>query len=176
MGFETRYRRFVVVQGISLLNERVVGPLRLKHVLYSFFAVLLTWRGLASGSAQVLGLAAVVGLLTLLSALYPRRSMSFETHLLALLVSLVDVAASVGGRAPSSKKRSGRSAGAVTGRATATKSRGALYAGVALTAAGALVLACSVLLKSTLLVMAGGFPIGLGLALALGGTLKRGSS
>jgi hypothetical protein len=40
MLFESRYHRFVYISDVSVLNEGVWGFLRVKHVLYSFLAVI----------------------------------------------------------------------------------------------------------------------------------------
>ena len=161
---ELRYLRFAYVRGISLLSERVLGPLRLKHFLYLFLAVLVLWRGLG-GYPQLLALASALGLLTLVSALYPPRSMSFESYLLALVLSLADLLA---GR-KAARGRVGppeaRGAGPEGGRALAV-------VGLALAAIGTSMLMLGVLLRYVLLLVAGGLPLGLGLSLLLGRTFK----
>ena len=89
MSFESRYHRFVYISDVSVLNERVWGFLRVKHMLYLFVAVIFLWRGYSAGSPAMLSMGAVAGALVLLSALFSRRSMSFEARLLALIVSAV---------------------------------------------------------------------------------------
>jgi hypothetical protein len=88
----------VYIGDISVLNERVLGFLRLKHILYLFHVGMLLWYGYKIGKPGVLILGLVAGILTILSALFSRGSMSFEARLLAFTVSAIS---SVG----SSKKR-----------------------------------------------------------------------
>jgi hypothetical protein len=64
------------------LNERVLGFLRLKHMLYLFASAILLWHGYGAGKPGVLGLGLVAGILTILS-------MSFEARLLAYTVSAI---------------------------------------------------------------------------------------
>jgi hypothetical protein len=74
---------------VSVLNERVWGFLRVKHMLYLFLAIILLWRGYSAGSPALLSMGATAGALALLSSLFSRGSMSFEAKLLALIVSAV---------------------------------------------------------------------------------------
>ena len=165
---ELRYLRFAYVRGISLLGEKVLGPLRLKHFLYLFLAVLSLWRGLG-GYPQALALAVALAVLALASALYPPRSMSFESHLLALLLSLADLLA--GRKAATSKPV--KQGGGRTKTVGQLKIGGALTAvGLGLTVAGASVLVLGVLLRHPLVLVVGGLPLGLGLALVLGRALR----
>jgi len=89
LSFESRYHRFVYISDVSVLNERVWGFLRVKHMLYLFLAVIFLWRGYSAGNPALLSMGAVAGALSLLSALFSRGSMSFEAKLLALIVSAV---------------------------------------------------------------------------------------
>jgi len=89
VSFESRYHRFVYISDVSVLNERVWGFLRVKHMLYLFLAVIFLWRGYSAGSPAMLSMGSVAGSLALLSALFSRGSMSFEARLLALIVSAV---------------------------------------------------------------------------------------
>jgi len=169
---ELRYLRFAYVRGVGLLGERVLGPLRLKHFLYLFLAVLSLWRGLG-GYPPALALAVALGVLTLASALYPPRSMSFESYLLALVMSLADLLAgrTVKGRA----KPPEASGGPVKATEPATPGKGAVLAvvGLALAVAGGSMVLLGVLLRHPLVLVAGGLPLGLGLALVLGRALRR---
>jgi hypothetical protein len=91
MSFESRYHRFVYISDVSILNERVWGFLRVKHMLYLFLAVIFLWRGYSAGSPTMFNMGLVVGALTLLSALFSRGSMSFEARLLAYTVSAISL-------------------------------------------------------------------------------------
>lgn len=90
MEFEARYRRFVSVRDISVLNERVFGAFRVKHLLYVFPSIILVWSGL-QGRAVLLVLGCVLGLLGALSALMTRSSMSLEAKMVSLMLALFDV-------------------------------------------------------------------------------------
>ncbi|MEM0348516.1 MAG: hypothetical protein QXV93_07565 [Zestosphaera sp.] len=76
---------------MSLINERVFGPLRLKHMTYLFFSLLILWRALWSGTPQLLGLSVLAASLALASAAYPKKSLSLESLILATLLSLVEL-------------------------------------------------------------------------------------
>jgi hypothetical protein len=167
---ELRYLRFAYVRGVGLLGERVLGPLRLRHVLYLFLAVLALWRGLG-GYPQLLALATALGLLTLASALYPPRSTTFEAYLLALVLSATDLLA--GRRAARGKSGIGpASTRAKVGEVPRAprKVLGDRYAaaGVALAVLGGACVVAGVVLRWVLIVLAGGLPLGLGLALLAG--------
>jgi hypothetical protein len=79
----------VYISDVSVLNERVWGFLRVKHMLYLFLAVIFLWRGYSAGSPAMLSIGSVAGALALLSALFSRGSMSFEARLLAFVVSSI---------------------------------------------------------------------------------------
>jgi len=87
VSFESRYHRFVYISDVSVLNERVWGFLRVKHMLYLFLAVIFLWRGYSAGSVQLLVMGLVLALIAGLSGLFSKGSMSFEAKLLALIVS-----------------------------------------------------------------------------------------
>jgi len=89
VSFESRYHRFVYISDVSVLNERVWGFLRVKHMLYLFLAIILLWRGYSAGNPALLSMGATAGALALLSSLFSRGSMSFEAKLLALIASAV---------------------------------------------------------------------------------------
>jgi len=95
MSFESRYHRFVYISDVSVLNERVWGFFRVKHMLYLFLAIIFLWRGYSAGNPALLSMGATAGALALLSALFSRGSMNFEAKLLALIVSAVS---SMGGK------------------------------------------------------------------------------
>jgi len=90
MEYEARYRRFVSIRDVSVLNERVFGAFRVKHLLYFFPAIILLWSGL-QGRAMLLVLGCIVGLMGVLSALFSRGSMSLEAKLLAVFIALFDL-------------------------------------------------------------------------------------
>jgi hypothetical protein len=91
VSFESRYHGFVYISDVSVLNERVWGFLRVKHMLYLFLAIILLWRGYSAGSPALLSMGATAGALALLSSLFSRGSMSFEARLLALIVSAISL-------------------------------------------------------------------------------------
>jgi hypothetical protein len=104
MSFESRYHRFVYISDVSVLNERVWGFLRVKHMLYLFLAVIFLWRGYSAGSPAMLSMGSVAGSLALLSALFSRGSMSFEARLLALIVSAISSTGSSKEKKPAKTK------------------------------------------------------------------------
>lgn len=90
MEYEARFRRFVSIRDVCVLNERVFGVFRVKHLLYLFPAIILLWGGL-QGKAVLLVLGCIVGLMGTLSALFSRGSMSLEAKLVSIFVSLLDM-------------------------------------------------------------------------------------
>ncbi len=90
MDFESRYHRFSAIRFMGLLNERLYGPIQVKHAAYLMFAVLIGWRGLALGNGGLLALAVVVAFLGFVSAVTGIKTMSLEAKILATLHSLFD--------------------------------------------------------------------------------------
>ncbi len=90
MSFEARYHRFVVISDVSLINEKVFGPLRLKHLIYVFLALIALWRAIWSGTPQLLGFSVLATSLALASATYPKKSLSLESLVLATMLSLIE--------------------------------------------------------------------------------------
>lgn len=89
-SFEARYQEFVTIGDVSLINEKVFGPFRLKHLAYLFFSLLTLWKALWSGFPQLLALSTSVAFLALASAIYPKKSLSLESLALATLLSLIE--------------------------------------------------------------------------------------
>ncbi|MEM4481424.1 MAG: hypothetical protein QXK88_01390 [Desulfurococcaceae archaeon] len=85
--FESRQRKFISIGDIGILNERVFGLFRVKHLLYFFPAIILLWGGLR-GVPAPLALGCAAGITGILSSLFSRGSMSFEAKSLSLLLSL----------------------------------------------------------------------------------------
>jgi hypothetical protein len=82
---EIRGHRFVYVEEVGLLDERVAGPFRLKHAILFFVAGVLALAYSFTRQQQVAVLAVAIAILTLISALVPRRSMPAEAKLVAVL-------------------------------------------------------------------------------------------
>jgi len=82
---EIRGHRFVYVEEVGLLDERVAGPIRLKHAILFFAAGVLAVAYSFTRHQQVAVLAVAVAVLALISALVPRKSMSAEAKLVAVL-------------------------------------------------------------------------------------------
>ena len=85
MSFESRYHRFVYISDVSVLNERVWGFLRVKHMLYLFLAVIFLLRGYSAGSPAMLSMGAVAGgsriaVRLVLEGLYELRGEATSTH------------------------------------------------------------------------------------------------
>lgn len=91
LSFESRYHSFVTIGNVSLINEKVFGPLRLKHLTYLFLSLLTLWRALWSGHPQLLGFSVLTTLLAVTSAVYPKKSLSLESLILATLLSLIEL-------------------------------------------------------------------------------------
>ena len=89
MEYEARFRRFVSIGDVSILSERVFGSFRVKHLLYFFISIIFLWRGM-QGSLQLLLMGFMIGFLGLLSALVARGSMSLESRIVTVFVSLMD--------------------------------------------------------------------------------------
>mgnify|MGYP000093575936 CR=1 FL=1 len=82
---EIRGHRFVYVEEVGLLDERVAGPIRLKHAILFFAAGVLAVAYSFTRHQQVAVLAVAIAVLALISALVPRKSMSAEAKLAAVL-------------------------------------------------------------------------------------------
>lgn len=94
MSFEARYHGFVTIGDVSLINEKVFGSLRLKHMTYVFFSLITLWRALWSGIPQILGFSLLVISLAVASAIYPKKSLTLESLILATSLSLIELIAS----------------------------------------------------------------------------------
>ncbi|MEM4952355.1 MAG: hypothetical protein QXV81_08845 [Ignisphaera sp.] len=88
--FEARYHRFCTIRSMSLLSEKLYGPLQVKHTIYLMFSILFFWRGLSIGNAKIIVFALVVAFMGFLSAVLGTKSMSFESKLLLTILSLID--------------------------------------------------------------------------------------
>ncbi|MEO3993828.1 MAG: hypothetical protein QN229_05965 [Desulfurococcaceae archaeon TW002] len=91
MSFESRYHSFVTIGDVSLINEKVFGPLRLKHLTYFFLSFLTLWRALWLGHPQLLGFSVLSIFLAVASAIYPKKTLSLESLILAALLSLIEL-------------------------------------------------------------------------------------
>jgi hypothetical protein len=82
---EIRGHRFVYVEEVGLLDERVAGPIRLKHAILFFAAGVLAVAYSFTRQQQVAALAVAIAILAVVSALVPRKSMPAEAKLAAIL-------------------------------------------------------------------------------------------
>jgi hypothetical protein len=82
---EIRGHRFVYVEEVGLLDERVAGPLRLKHAILFFVAGVLALAYTFTRQQQIAVLAVAISILAVVSALVPRKSMPAEAKLVAIL-------------------------------------------------------------------------------------------
>jgi hypothetical protein len=78
---EIRGHRFVYVEEVGLLDERVAGPVRLKHAILFFASGVLALAYTFTGQQQTLALAAAIAILAVVSALVPKKSMPVEARL-----------------------------------------------------------------------------------------------
>lgn len=88
--FEARYHRFSSIRSMSLLSEKLYGPLEVKHAIYIMFSIVFGWRGLSMNNASVVIFALVVAFTGLLSAFLGTKSMSFEAKILMTFYSIFD--------------------------------------------------------------------------------------
>jgi hypothetical protein len=82
---EIRGHRFVYVEEVGLLDERVAGPIRLKHAILFFASGVLSLAYTFTGQQQALALAAAIAILAVVSALVPKKSMPVEARLAAAI-------------------------------------------------------------------------------------------
>jgi hypothetical protein len=82
---EIRGHRFVYVEEVGLLDERVAGPIRLKHAILFFAAGVLALVYSFTRQQQIAALAAAIALLAIVSALVPKKSMPAEAKLAAVI-------------------------------------------------------------------------------------------
>ena len=86
---EARNFRFICVRKPSLLNEYVMGPLTVKHLLALMVAIFLFGLG---GSVSWLNYVCItIALFVLACAFYPAKAMSLETTLFAIIMTLIDM-------------------------------------------------------------------------------------
>ena len=90
MSFEARYMQFLHAHNIGVMNEKVWGPFRLKHLIYMFTALMAVWRGVQTHSPQACAVGTAIAVIGLASALLTRGSMSFETKLLAYILTAIE--------------------------------------------------------------------------------------
>jgi hypothetical protein len=146
---EIRGHRFVYVEEVGLLDERVAGPIRLKHAILFFASGTLFLAYTFTGQQQVAALAIATAVLALVSALVPKKSMPVEARLAATIAeTLLSRAPSQPGTARPAE------AGPQTGRPTArpdTTGRPGVPAPVALGWAAGLATATASLALTVLL-------------------------
>ncbi len=82
---EIRGHRFVYVEEVGLLDERVAGPVRLKHAILFFASGILFLTYTFTGQQQVAVLATAIAILAVASALVPKKSMPVESRLAAAI-------------------------------------------------------------------------------------------
>jgi hypothetical protein len=80
---EIRGHRFVYVEEVGLLDERVAGPIRLRHAILFFASGVLALAYTFTGQQQAIALAAAIAVLAVVSALVPKKSMPVEARLAA---------------------------------------------------------------------------------------------
>lgn len=72
---KARLHRFVYLEEVSLLDERLVGSLRLRSTLLLAPGIMLLHSWLTTGSLGSLLLSIMLASLAFLDAVYPRRTM-----------------------------------------------------------------------------------------------------
>jgi hypothetical protein len=146
---EIRGHRFVYVEEVGLLDERVAGPIRLRHAILFFASGVLALAYTFTGQQQAIALAAAIAFLAIASALVPKKSMPVEARLAAAVAeTLLSRAPAQPGTAKPA--RAGSRAGRPTARPS-TVGRPAAPAPVALGWAAGLATATASLALTVLL-------------------------
>jgi len=82
---EARLHGFIYLEEASVLDEGIIGPLRVRNTLTLIPGILALHSWLVTRSPVMLIVGSALLALTLASALYPRRTMRLEQLLLAYL-------------------------------------------------------------------------------------------
>ncbi len=89
-GFEARNFRFVYVDNPTLLNEVIIGRFTLKHLIgftiASFFLVI----ALRTNHPLAISMGALALLITVISIIYPKKALSFESLIVGLMYYIID--------------------------------------------------------------------------------------
>ncbi|WP_211252453.1 hypothetical protein [Desulfurococcus mucosus] len=85
---EARLHRFIYLEEASLMDERLIGPLRLRNTATLIPGILSAYAWLATHSAGFLALSALLLLITAASITHPRRSMRLEGLIAAYIYTL----------------------------------------------------------------------------------------
>jgi len=88
LEFEARYRRFLSIRDVSILNERAFSIFRIKHLLYIFLSIIFLQKGLW-GSPANLAAGAFSAIWGVASAMLSDGSMSLEGKALSLAINAV---------------------------------------------------------------------------------------
>ena len=87
---ELRIQRFRHIHDVSVLSEKALGFLRLKHLLYIGFGVLILWRAMVLRDAGAFAFSLLIFAFGVASAILSRGSCSFEARVVLTMISIVD--------------------------------------------------------------------------------------
>ena len=97
------------MEEVGLLDERVAGPVRLKHAILFFASGVLFLAYTFTGQHQVVALATAIAVLALASALVPKKSMPLEARLAAAIAeTLLSRAPAQPAKPAEARSRAGR--------------------------------------------------------------------
>jgi len=87
---ELRIQRFSHTHDVSVMSEKALGFLRLKHLLYIGFGVLILWRAMTLRDPGAFAFSLMVFAFGIASAIFSRGSCSFEARVVLTLISIID--------------------------------------------------------------------------------------
>jgi len=88
---ELRIQRFRHTHDVSVMSEKALGFLRLKHLLYIGFGVLILWRAMTLRDPGAFAFSLMVFAFGIASAIFSRGSCSFEARVLLTVISIIDL-------------------------------------------------------------------------------------
>ncbi len=89
--FEARNFRFITVRKPTILNEYVLGPITVKHLLALLVALFLF--GVGNKIAMLNYICITLAVITIACALYPPKALSLETMIFGAIITLLDMIA-----------------------------------------------------------------------------------
>lgn len=105
MSFVARLLRFASIEDPFFLNEKIYGPIALRHVLLGLPAIAFAYFSMKSPKPINIFFAVILGGLSLFSIFFPRRSYRGEVFIAAILSYVLERTLSIGSK--TSEKRGG---------------------------------------------------------------------
>jgi len=87
---ELRIQRFRHTHDVSVMSEKALGFLRLKHLLYIGFGVLILWRAMTLRDPGAFAFSLLIFAFGIASAIFSRGSCSFEARVVLTVISIID--------------------------------------------------------------------------------------